>query len=206
MIQVFIVDDHAVVIEGLYSLLDREKDLKIIGHANTAEGCLQYFERATADIILMDIGLPDASGIELCTEIKKKYPGIMVLALSTFNEGTYIKKMMDNGASGYLLKNAERVEIVEAIKLAVKGKTYLSLDAYSALKAHNVQQASAPPLTKREKEVLQLVSEGNTTTQIADKLFISTDTVQSHRKNLHSKLNVNNTVQLIKVAQQNKLI
>lgn len=206
MIKAYIVDDHAVVIEGIYSLLQKEKDIEMAGYASNAANCLQYFSNHTADVILMDISLPDMNGVDLCKLIKKNYPGIMVLALSTFNQGTYIRKMMESGASGYLLKNAGRQEIIEAIKVVVKGKTYLSFDAGQALKSGTEQLNSIPPLTKREKEVLAAVAEGLTNMQIAEKLFISVDTVESHRKNLHAKLNVKNTAMLVRFALENELL
>lgn len=206
MIKVYIVDDHAVVIEGIYSLLQKEKEIEIAGYAGNGTNCLEYFISNTADVILMDISLPDMNGVDLCKTIKQNYPGIMVLALSTFNQGTYIRKMMENGASGYLLKNAGREQIIEAIKLAAKGKTYLSFDAGQALKTDEQKQNAIPPLTKREKEVLKHIAEGLTNLQIAEKLFISIDTVESHRKNLHAKLNVNNTALLVRFAVENDLL
>ena len=130
----------------------------------------------------------------------------MVLALSTINQGTYIRKMMENGASGYLLKNAAKEEIIEAIKMVTKGKTYLSFDAAITLKSAEQRLQTIPPLTKREKEVLQHIAQGLTNLQIAEKLFISIDTVDSHRKNLHSKLNVNNTALLVRFAIENDLL
>jgi DNA-binding NarL/FixJ family response regulator len=206
MTRVYIVDDHAVVVEGIYSLLQKEKDFEMAGYANNAANCLSYFTSNTADVILMDISLPDMNGVDLCKVIKKKYPGIMVLALSTFNQGTYIRKMMESGASGYLLKNAARQEIIEAIKTVIKGKNYLSFDAGQALRSDTAQQNAIPPLTKREKEVLTHIAEGLTNAQIAEKLFISIDTVESHRKNLHAKLNVKNTAMLVRFAIENDLL
>lgn len=206
MIRVYIVDDHAVVIEGIYSLLQKESDIDMAGYATNAANCLQYFTTQTADVILMDISLPDMNGVDLCKLIKKNYPGIMVLALSTFNQGTYIRKMMESGASGYLLKNAAKQEIIEAIKTVVKGKTYLSFDAGQALRSDTAIQNTIPPLTKREKEVLAHIAEGLTTAEIAGKLFISIDTVESHRKNLHAKLNVKNTAMLVRFAVENNLL
>ncbi len=206
MTRVYIVDDHVVVVEGIFSLLQTEKDFEMAGYASNATSCLQYFTNHTADVILMDISLPDMNGIDLCRLIKKKYPGIMVLALSTFNQGSYIRKMMESGASGYLLKNAGKQEIIEAIKLVIKGKTYLSFDAGQSLKSDTQQQNAIPPLTKREKEVLIHIAEGLTNPQIAEKLFISIDTVDTHRKNLHAKLNVKNTAMLIRFAVENDLL
>ena len=206
MTRVYIVDDHAVVIEGIYALLQKDSSIDIIGYATNGANCIQYFVNHTADVILMDISLPDMNGVDLCKIIKKNYPGIMVLALSTFNQGTYIRKMMESGASGYLLKNASRNEIVEAIQAVTKGRTYFSFDAAQALKSVTNQQSAIPPLTKREKEILIHIAEGLTNGQIAEKLFISTDTVDSHRKNLHTKLNVKNTATLIRFAVENNLL
>jgi DNA-binding NarL/FixJ family response regulator len=206
MIRVFIVDDHSVVIEGIYSLLQKEKDFEMAGYATNAANCLQYLSQQTADVILMDISLPDMNGVDLCNVIKKNYPGIMVLALSTFNQGTYIRKMIQNGASGYLLKSAARQEISDAIKLVMTGKTYFSFEAGQALKSSTEQQDAIPPLTKREKEVLTHIAEGLTNTQIAEQLFISIDTVESHRKNLHTKLKVKNTAMLIRFAVEHNLL
>lgn len=206
MTKVFIVDDHSIVVEGISSLLQREKDIEMTGSAANAINCLQYFTNHTADIILMDISLPDMNGVDLCREIKKNYPGIMVLALSTFNQGTYVRKMLESGASGYLLKNANRHEIIAAIKKVTTGKTYLSPEASQALKSETQKLQAIPHLTKREKEVLQLIGEGFTNLQIAEQLFISVDTVESHRKNLHTKLNVKNTATLIRYAAENNLM
>jgi DNA-binding NarL/FixJ family response regulator len=206
MIQVYIVEDHSVVIEGIVSLLQHEKNLEIAGYAYSGQDCLNYFVAHTADIILMDISLPDMSGIDLCSIIKKKYPGIMVLALSTFNQGVYIRKMMESGASGYLLKNSGKKEIIQALNDVAKGKNYLSFEAGQALKSNNLHNGGVPLLTKREKEVLGLIAEGLTNQQIAEKLFISVDTVDSHRKNLYNKLDVKNTATLIRRAIENQLL
>jgi DNA-binding NarL/FixJ family response regulator len=130
----------------------------------------------------------------------------MVLALTTFNQGTYVRKMMESGASGYLLKNAGKKEIIDAIKTVTAGKTYLSFDAGQALKSDQQLRNTIPILTKREKEVLAYIAEGLTNPQISQQLFISIDTVDSHRKNLHTKLNVKNTAMLIRFAVENNLL
>ncbi|MES1216237.1 MAG: response regulator transcription factor [Bacteroidota bacterium] len=206
MIKVYIVEDHSVVVEGIQSLLQNEKEFEIIGYTDRGEDCLNFFTTHTADVILMDINLPDMNGIDLCKVIKKNYPGIMVLALSTFNQGIYISKMMESGASGYLLKNSGRTEIIQALRDVANGKTHLSYEAGQVLKSTTLNNSNQPVLTKREKEVLGLITEGFTNTQIAEKLFISIDTVDSHRKNLYSKLNVKNTVMLMRYAIENNMI
>lgn len=206
MIKVFIVEDHMVVVEGIRSLLENERDFEVIGYAETGASCIRFFQTNTADVILMDINLPDMSGIDLCKMVRENYPGIMVLALSTFNQGTYINKMMESGASGYLLKNAGRHEIIQALHDVAKGKTYLSFEAGQALKSSLSNNPQQPLLTKREKEILLLITEGLTNIQIGEKLFISIDTVESHRKNLYSKLGVKNTAMLMRYAIENDLI
>ena len=204
--KLFIVDDHQMIIEGLKSLLQNEASIELVGSATSAEKCLQFLKMNTCDVILMDINLPDTNGIELCEIITKKYPTVKVIALSTFTQGTYVRKMIENGANGYLLKNADKHEILKAITTVINDKNYLTLEAERALRYENEQQSKLPKLTKRETEVLSLIANGLTNHQISEKLFISIDTVDSHRKNLHSKLNVNNTAMLIKFANENNLI
>jgi DNA-binding NarL/FixJ family response regulator len=205
VIRVFIVDDHPLVQEGMRSVLRDEKGIELCGYAMNAASCLGYFVANTADVILMDIDLPDMSGIDLCKEIKTKYPGVMVLGLSTFNQGSYVTKMMENGASGYVLKNADRKELMEAIHEVNKGHRYLSFEAGQAMRKESAN-AQIPLLTRREKEILLLIAEGFTNPEIAEKLFVSPSTVDSHRKNLLAKLNVKNTAALIRFAMEHSLI
>ena len=206
MVRVFLVDDHSVVIEGIYSLLQNVNDIEIVGYATSAANCLDFLKQHCTDVILMDISLPDLNGIELCKLVKQKWPEVQVLTLSTFNQGTYVRKMIEAGACGYLLKNAGKQELIDAIKTVVRGKTYFSPDAHQALKTVLQFQNDIPPLTKREKEVLALIAEGLTNSQMAEKLFISVDTIDSHRKNLYTKLNVKNTAMLIRFAIEKHLL
>jgi DNA-binding NarL/FixJ family response regulator len=207
MIRVFIVDDHPVVIEGIHSLLQNEKGIEWAGHAMNAASCLGYFLNNTADVLLMDISMPGMDGIELCAVMREKYPGVFILGLSTFNQGVYIKKMMENGASGYILKNSSREELLKAIQTVNKGAIYFSGEAGDALKEYQRSAGSQlPELTRREKEILGLIAEGYTNPQIAEKLFLSSLTVDSHRKNLLAKLEVKNTATLIRLAVERKLI
>ena len=203
VIKVFIVDDHYMVIEGIRSLLQNEKDIEWTGHAMNAASCLAFLKQQLPDVILMDINLPDQSGIELCKEVRLIYPSIFVIGLSTFNQQSFIQKMMDNGASGYVLKNATQEELTDAIGTVVKGKTYLSEEASHTLRK---EDAAAVVLTRREKEVLALIAEGMTNNEIAKNLFISVTTVETHRKNLLAKLEAKNTASLIRIASQLHLI
>jgi len=207
MIRVFIVDDHPIVIEGIHSLLQNEKGIEWAGHAMNAASCLGFFVNNCADIVLMDISMPGMDGVELCAVMKEKYPGIFILGLSTFNQGLYIKKMMENGASGYILKNSSKEELLEAIHTVNRGGIFFSGEAGEALQEYQKTSANQlPELSPREKEILGLIAEGYTNPQIAEKIFLSSFTVDSHRKNLLAKLNVKNTASLIRLAVEQKLL
>ena len=206
MIKVFIVEDHAVVIEGIRALLMNEKDILITGTCGTAAACLEYFASQRADVVLMDINLPDASGVELCGQIKALHKDVMILALSTYNQGIYMNKIMENGASGYLLKNITRQELVDAITTVSRGGVYFSFEAGKIYKSTLEKASHQPVLTKREKEILKLVAEGYTNPQISQQLFISVDTVDTHRKNLYTKLNIKNTALLVRYAIDNGIV
>jgi len=207
MIRVFITDDHPVVIEGIHSLLKNEKDMEWAGHAMNAQSCLGFFINNTADVVLMDISMPGMDGVELCAAMREKYPGIFILGLSTFNQGLYIKKMMENGASGYILKNSSQEELIRAIHTVNEGGIYFSGEAGLALQEYQKSSLQElPALTSREKEILELIAQGFTNPQIAEKIFLSSFTVDSHRKNLLAKLNVKNTASLIRLAVEKKLI
>lgn len=202
--KVFIVDDHYMVIEGIRSLLNNEPGIEWVGHAMNAASCLAFLQKSQPDVILMDIGLPDKSGIELCREVKTKYPAVHILGLSTFNQKSYISKMLENGASGYLLKNAGRSELLRGIEMAMLNKSFMSHEA--ALSLRNTAQENQPLLTHREKEVLQLIATGLTNQEIADKLFIGNTTVETHRKNLLQKFGARNVAALVNLATKNGFI
>jgi len=155
----------------------------------------------------VDSILPDISGIDLCAAIKAKYPEVVVLGLSFFKERQYVTGMMDSGASGYVLKDADKEELLQAIHDVHAGKTYLSVDAAQAMKEESRPAGKRyPHLTRREKEILLLIAEGYTNPEIAEKLFISATTVDSHRKNLLAKLNARNSAMLVKCAIDRKLL
>lgn len=202
--RVFIVDDHYMVIEGIRSLLNNEPGIEWVGHAMNAASCLAFLQKSQPDVILMDIGLPDKSGIELCREVKTKYPAIHILGLSTFNQKSYISKMLENGASGYLLKNAGRSELLKGIEMAMQNKSFMSHEA--ALSLRKTGDDNQPVLTHREKEVLQLIASGLTNQEIADRLFIGITTVETHRKNLLQKFGARNVAALVNLATKNGFI
>ncbi|MEP6949752.1 MAG: response regulator transcription factor [Ginsengibacter sp.] len=198
-INILLVDDHSMVIEGMKSILAQIPSVQVKATAGNAFEALALLKENTIDIAFVDINLPDISGIELCNKIKKEFPGIHVLGLSTFNQRSYVSEMIRNGASGYLLKSADKEEIKEAIASVLEGKMYFSINVNNA-KIETAGGNEMPTLTRREKEILQMIAEGFTTNDIAGKLFVSPYTVETHRKNLLTKFEVNNTALLIKVA------
>lgn len=195
--KLFIVEDHYLVIEGIRSMLQNEKNMEWMGHAMNAASCLAFLKHQQPDILFMDINLPDKSGVDLCKEVSEQFPTVRIIGLSTFNQQPVIRDMIDNGAMGYVLKNASKQEILHAITTVRLGKTFLSFEAGQSL----LETADGTPeITRREKEVLQLIAEGLTNAEIAAKLFISVPTVNAHRKSLIEKFDAANTAVLIAKA------
>ena len=207
LIQLAIVDDHPVVIEGLQRLLGSKDYLNVAGTFTSGNEFLLYLKTNKTDIVLLDISLPDSNGMELCKEIKKHSPGTCVLALSNHSERSIIMQMLQNGASGYLLKNASADELLNCINEALDGQITFSNEIKQIIarpSAHELKEV--PQLTRREKEILALISDGMTTPQIAEKLSLSQLTIETHRRNLLQKFEVNNVAALIKVAVQQGLV
>jgi DNA-binding NarL/FixJ family response regulator len=204
MINIILAEDHALVTEGLRAFFADEPSVVCLATCNTGEKLMHALTRHQPDIILMDINLPDANGIDLCKQVKGLYPQIHIIGLSINDHPSVIRKMMEGGASGYLLKDASRHEILEAITIVNKGKTYFSWSASMALK--QTENAALPALTMREKQVLELIADGHTNQQIADILFVDVTTIDFHRKNMLSKYKVKNSAALVKLAITHKLI
>jgi len=189
-----------MVQEGMRVMLQQISFARLIATASNAFEAIEMLKQhPDIEVAIVDINLPDISGIALTEKIRREFPHIKVLAMSTFNERSYISQMIQNGASGYLVKSASKEEIEEAILSAYDVKLYLSLDINTA-ELNTGPASDVPVISRREKEVLQLIVDGLTNPQIAEKLFISLHTVDSHRKNLIAKFNVNNTASLIRIA------
>ena len=202
-IKIIICDDHPLITEGIQSFITQKEDMEIVATAGSAVELLDILQVETADVLLLDVNLPDENGINVCMEVKKKYPAIKILGLSNFNERSVIVRMLNNGASGYLVKS-ESVNVVEqAIRHIYEGGLYFGKEAQSTLTSlTQTELMEIPPITKREKEVLQYLDEGLTSAMIAEKMFISSLTVDSHRKNLLRKFNVSKTISLIQKAKE----
>lgn len=204
MIQVLLVEDHSLVTEGVKSMLGETAGIDCTGSFTTGADLLQRLRTFQPDVVIMDINLPDTNGIELCKTVKEKYPAVQVLVLSINNQSGIVKKMLENGASGYVLKDAEQREIIEAVKTVAGGKEYFSRSAVLLLR--QPANEGLPPLTRREKEILEKIADGLTNPQIAEQLFLDVSTINSHRKNMLAKYNVHNTAALVKLAITERLI
>ena len=212
-IKILITDDHQIIIDGIKSLLDDEESVSVIGEATNGREALNYLKLLKPDLVLMDIDMPVLNGIEATQMIKSDFPDIKVIILSMHNESGLIKTLLKAGADGYVLKNADRSELVEAIKMVSAGKSYFSADVTRSLAkdddalVSNFQKSSkVADLTAREIEILKLIAEGYSNKEIGEKLFISHRTVDSHRTNLMKKLDVNNVAGIIRFAISNGFI
>jgi len=208
-INVFIVDDHQVVLDGISSMLERVEEINLVGQAMNGPDALDFMQKNKIDVAIIDINLPGMDGIELCQNIFKSHNEIRVLALTTFNEISFITNIMKCGASGYLLKNTTGDELITAIKTAHAGEQYLSNEVKEKLISASFGKKDStfiPKLTRREKEVLNLIMDEMTTKEIAEKLFISAATVETHRLHLLNKLGARNTAGLVKTAIQKGLV
>ena len=202
--KVAIVEDYKLLAQAIAGVVNSFDNFEVIFTCENGKHLTETIsEKNLPDIILMDINLPDMSGIDLCKEVRQKFPSVFVLGLSTFNQQAFIRNMIDNGASGYVLKNADKEELLEAIAAVQQGKTFLSHEANLSLRD---KEDKMPPISRREKEVLLLIADGLTNNEIADKLFISVPTVNTHRKSLLEKLEAKNTTILIGRATKLGLI
>ena len=212
MIKVLLVDDHKIILDGLRLLIDGRSEISIVGEALTGEAAVRFVEGQEVDVVLLDIDLPDKSGFEVCKSIKSKKAGIKVIALTMHDESAYILKMIKMGVDGYILKNAGKETLFQAISGVMQGQRYFSPEVTQSLLSGKRSETRVRPagtiekLTRREKEILQLVTEEMTTEQIAQRLFISPTTVITHRKSLLRKLNAKNTAGLVRAAYELKLL
>jgi two-component system nitrate/nitrite response regulator NarL len=205
-IKVLLVDDHRLVLAGLRMLLEPLAFVEVVGTASTAAEAYAAVAEHRPEVVLLDINLPDQSGLEVCRQLTNTYPGLKVLALTTLNEKSYVTRMMQQGAVGYVLKNASPEELAEALTRVRAGKKYFSDEVQELLLQPTPPAATVPLLTRREKEILALIASGLTSHDIADRLFVSALTVETHRRNILTKFEVNNTASLIRLAAQHGLL
>ena len=215
MIRVFLVDDHHLVRSGLCLLLAAQPDLQIVGEASNGLELLAHLATTPTDVVLLDVNMPGMDGPETTRQLREQHPLVRVLALSMLDQERYIFQMLDAGALGYVLKSAGTEEIVTGIRTVALGGQFLCTNAGLAA-LHKLREGVYEPaedaspvpgtLSRRELEVLQLIADGSTTNEIAEKLFLSRRTIETHRQNIMDKMQVKNTAALIRVAMGKGLV
>ncbi len=212
MKRIILADDHRVLVEGLTRLIEEQDDLERVGKAHHGEELLALLQKVEADVVLLDINMPGKSGMDICEALRAKYPQLGILVLSMHQDAYHVQSMLAKGANGYITKNSTHQEMLLAIRTVASGQTYLNAEAQAALETDLVEQEGSQKegfnlkLSNREKEVLRLIVEEYTTQEIADQLFISLKTVETHRRNLLSKLNARNTAGLVRIAVEQGLV
>lgn len=214
-IKIYVIDDHKLFVEGIYSLLSDESDFELMGYSLSAEAFLEKFDNIAADVFLVDINMPEISGIELTRIIKEKRPDAMILALTMYDDFQFVEQMIKSGAQGYILKAANLQELTKAIKTVAGGQKFLGKEIQDVVfsKIGNFEDLAKPdkkeiknPLTQREKEILGLIAREYSNTDIAEKLFISERTVETHRKNIFSKTGAKSIIGLVRYAIEQDLV
>lgn len=202
-IKLLIVDDHRILVAGLKKLFENSATVQVTDVAFSGKECRSAIIKELPDVILLDINLPDASGIDLCKEIKSQHPEIKIVALSSFNEYAIVRRMLENGASGYVVKNAMPEEIKMSVEMAANNASFLCEEIDLLMR----KRSKSPIwLTPREKELLKLIVDGFTNHEIAEKMFLGVETINSYRKNLLIKLGAKNTAILVRMALEEKLV
>lgn len=210
-IDVIIVDDHQLIIDGLEAIIKQDSSLNFAAYCNNGKELVDTLGKITCDVVLLDIDMPVMNGIDACKLVKKQWPEIKVIIISMHREKSVIKKVMEYGADGYLIKNCDAEELSGAIQKVNKGQKHFSGDVTeSLLEEQHINPTNhletLADLTEREKEILILIAEGNSNKEIGERLFISHRTVDTHRTNLTKKLNVKNIAGLIRFAYSSGLV
>lgn len=204
--KVFLVDDHAILLDGIKSLLSKEESLEVCGEANSAEDALDFLKKNQIDLLITDFNLPNMDGLSLVRLVKKISPSTKILMLSMHDETHLVKEILKEGVAGYVLKNDSHKELLQAINAIRAGKIYLSNDINRII----INSLQFPDeerlLTDREREILKLIAKEYSNKDIAEQLYISERTVETHRKNIFRKTKTNTLVGLIKFAYANNLI
>lgn len=200
-----VVDDHPMILEGIRSLVKSEQNLQLYAFSK-GNAFVDFIQENVVDLVLLDIVLHDGSGIDFCKIIKEKSPDTKVVALSNQAERSIIFQFLQNGGNGYLLKNADADEIIKGIYTALDHQVALSLEVQSIMMSNNTKATEIPRLTKREQQILQAIANGETSIQIAESLFVSVITVETHRRNLMQKFQAKNMIDVVKQALSFNLI
>jgi DNA-binding NarL/FixJ family response regulator len=204
--KILLVDDHTILLDGVKSLLSKEDDLQIVGQAGSAEAALEFLKKQDVDLIITDYSMPGMDGLSLLNTVKRIAPNTKIILLSMHDEVHLVKEILKAGVNGYVLKKDTHKELLNAIHDVKNGKVYLSSDVNKMLITNLNNPDEGKLLTDREREILKLIAKEYTNKNIAEELFISERTVETHRKNIFKKTGTNSLVGLIKFAYANNLI
>lgn len=205
-IKILLADDHKITRQGLRSMLEKQDDIEVVAEAEEGRGAIELVRQLEPDIVIMDISMPGLNGVDATRQIVNTFKNVKVIALSMHSDTSYVAEMLRSGASGYLLKDCAFKELASAIRVVVAGKKYLSPDISGVVvddyryRLSRADRAEAEILSDREREILQIVAEGQSTKEIAKKLHISIKTVETHRRQIMKKLNIFSVAELTKYA------
>ena len=208
-IKIVIADDHQMLVDGIKSLLRGEKKFEVIGVANNGSIALRIIEKNNPDILLTDINMPVMGGVALTKNVREKFPEVRIIALSMFGDQHAITEMLDAGVSGYILKNTGKEELLNAIQTVFEGGVFYSREVSDQMMrslTDKLKKENEPTLTSREAEIVTLIAKEYSNAKIAEELFISEHTVETHRKNINNKLGTNSTATLLMIAKEKGLI
>lgn len=211
-IKILLADDHQILLDGLTAMLNTEPDFEIVATAKNGQQVIQILREKAVDVLVLDLSMPEMDGMETTKIVKKLFPDLKIIILTTNDEGSIITELLRQGAIGYMLKNSSQAHLIKGIRRAYEGKTVLNsevtakmVESFRQPKTPTLQK-DTPRITRREKEVLQLISEEYTAQEIANKLSVSLNTIITHRRNLFVKLDVKNSVGLVKKAMQRGIL
>lgn len=211
MIRTLLIDDHKIILDGISSLLDSDKEIEVLRTFQNPNEALKFLDSSPVDVIFTDLDMPEMNGEDVLAYCKSKFPSSKVIVLSMHNEKSVIRHLIELGADGYLIKSAGKLEIIQAVKTVNSGAKFFSDDVMQSLiqagtNAATVANPALEQLTDREMEIIKLIANGLSSKEIGDKLFISPRTAETHRNNILKKLEVNGIAGIIRFAFQQKLI
>ena len=211
-IKILIADDHQMILDGLHLLLSQEDGFEVIGEALNGEEVIHKVQHAEElDIVILDINMPKMDGIDVTKELKSTFPEIKILIVTMYNRKEFVKNLMETGVDGYILKNSGKDELIRAVKSLIKGEPYYGKEiTKTIMKSYQKNKIFDSPqeieISEREKDIIRLIADGLSTSEIGDKLFLSPHTINTHRKNILSKLNVKNSAGVIRFGIQTGIV
>lgn len=210
VIRVLIADDHEIVLDGYISILTQSKNFEVVAKASNGKEVLQHLQSNKADVVLLDLNMPQMDGIETTIKVKELFPQVKIIILTMYDDAAHIKKLIDLGVNGYLLKNTDKSTLIRAIETVFEGKSFFDSEITKTIvngfKQKIQLEHEEVTLSERELEIIALIASGKQTNEISEALFLSPHTVKTHRKNINLKLGIHNPAELILFAKSKNLI